>query len=100
MTKLRASGREYTWTNGHTYSTINWGLVNARWMMTMALHELFIMDPKCSDHSLLSLYLAQDKDTSRRPFKFLNHVAVHEKFPKTIKEVWSKRRGRCRMANI
>ncbi|XP_049414574.1 uncharacterized protein LOC125877273 [Solanum stenotomum] len=100
MTTLRASGREYTWTNGHTYRTIDWGLVNARWMMTMALHELFIMDPECSDHSPLSLYLAQDEDTRPRPFKFLNHVAGHEKFPKIIEEMWSKRRGRCRMADI
>ncbi|KAH0716661.1 hypothetical protein KY290_012922 [Solanum tuberosum] len=100
MTTLRASGREYTWTNGHTYNTIDWGLVNARWMMAMALHELFIMDPRCFDHSPMSLYLAQDEDTSLRPFKFLNHVAGHEKFPKTIEEMWSKMRGRCRMADI
>lgn len=100
MTTLRASGREYTWTNVNTYNTIDCGLVDAWWIMTMALHELFIMDPGCSDHSPLSLYLAQDEDTRPRPFKFLNHVAGHEKCPKTIGEVWTKRRGRCRMANI
>lgn len=68
--------------------------------MKIVLHKLFITDPGCSGHSPLSLYVAQDEDRRSKPFKFLNHVVGHEKFPKTVEDVWSRRFGRSRMACI
>ncbi|KAG5581006.1 hypothetical protein H5410_051633 [Solanum commersonii] len=66
----KTRGREYTRTNGHTYSIIDWGWVNATWIMTMAQHEIQIMEPRCSDHSPLCLLIAQEEDRRARPFKF------------------------------
>ncbi|WMV50781.1 hypothetical protein MTR67_044166 [Solanum verrucosum] len=94
MDMLRTRGREYTWTNGHTYGIIDWGWVNATWMMTMAQHEIQIMEPGCSDHSPLCLLIAQEEDRRARPFKFLNHVAGHEKILEVVDEVWSRNLGR------
>ncbi|KAK4736662.1 hypothetical protein R3W88_000359 [Solanum pinnatisectum] len=80
MTILKHTGREYTWTNGHTYSRIDWALVNARWMLTMPNIEVQIMDPGCFDHSPLSINFVQQVEMRSKPFKFLNHLAQHVKF--------------------
>ncbi|KAK4706884.1 hypothetical protein R3W88_033601 [Solanum pinnatisectum] len=59
MTILKDIGRDFTWTNGHTYSRIDWALVNTRWMVTMPSMEVQILDHGCSNHSPLSINFVQ-----------------------------------------
>ncbi|KAF3623755.1 hypothetical protein FXO37_31704 [Capsicum annuum] len=40
MNILKHNGREYTWSNMHTYSRIDWALVNAKWMFDMPIVEV------------------------------------------------------------
>ncbi|PHT66932.1 hypothetical protein T459_31357 [Capsicum annuum] len=40
MNILKHNGREYTWSNRHTYSRIDWALVNAKWMFDMPIVEV------------------------------------------------------------
>ncbi|PHT81296.1 hypothetical protein T459_14311 [Capsicum annuum] len=57
---LRTTGREFSWTNGHTYTMIDWALVNISWMLDMPTSEVILLDPGYSDHSPLSLSFAKE----------------------------------------
>lgn len=57
MNELQYVGRDYTWTNHHTYSKIDTGLVNADWMMTMPSLRIHVLEPLISDHSPLKLII-------------------------------------------
>lgn len=54
MTELRAIGRKYTWSNGQIWSRIDRALVNAEWLMTVAITEVMILNPGILDHTPLS----------------------------------------------
>ncbi|KAM3287234.1 hypothetical protein P3S67_020664 [Capsicum chacoense] len=43
MTELKTVGRDYTWTNGHTYSRIDHAVVNAEWIVHMSMLEVVIL---------------------------------------------------------
>ncbi|XP_019260681.1 PREDICTED: uncharacterized protein LOC109238650 [Nicotiana attenuata] len=90
LTEIKTSGRNFTWTNGHTYSKIDRDLINADWMLVMPQLEVWIMDPYCSDHSPLSIALEENDDFSSKPFKFLNHLAEHDDFMKIVNEAWER----------
>ncbi|XP_070014729.1 uncharacterized protein [Nicotiana sylvestris] len=59
MNELPTMGRDYTWTNNHTYSRIDRGLVNINWMMTMPDLCIQILEPSFSNHSPLKLMISQ-----------------------------------------
>ncbi|KAH0746118.1 hypothetical protein KY285_007775 [Solanum tuberosum] len=52
--------------------------------------EVEILDTGCSDHSPLSINFVQQVELRSRPFKFLNHLAKHEKFQETVKQAWQE----------
>ncbi|KAH0717607.1 hypothetical protein KY285_013638 [Solanum tuberosum] len=90
MAILRVNGREFTWNNGHTYSKIDWALVNAIWLLDMQSLEMQVMNPQSSDHSPLRVVLAQEEDKRHKPFKFLNHLAQHGEFQRTVQMAWQQ----------
>ncbi|XP_070013814.1 uncharacterized protein [Nicotiana sylvestris] len=90
LTEMKTSGRNFTWTNGHTYSKIDRALINVDWMLVMPQLEVWIMDPHCSDHLPLSIALEENEDFSSKPFKFLNHLAEHDDFIKIVNEAWER----------
>ncbi|KAG5605883.1 hypothetical protein H5410_027375 [Solanum commersonii] len=53
MTKLKAIGREYTWSNGCICSKIDRAIVNAEWIVTMNQIKISVMQPGTYDHSPL-----------------------------------------------
>ncbi|KAF3614026.1 hypothetical protein FXO38_35913 [Capsicum annuum] len=92
--------REYTWSNGHTYSRIDWALVNTKWILGMPIVEVMVMDSGCSDHSPLSLFLAQEEYKRPKLFRFLNHLVKHEKFHEVVAIVWGRSNTIGSMAGI
>lgn len=90
MTILKHIGRDYTWTNVHTYSRIDWRIVNTNWMLSMPSTEVQIMDPGCSDHSPLSISFSPLEEVRPRPFKFLNHLLKHAQFQDIVKHTWQE----------
>ncbi|KAM3281059.1 hypothetical protein P3S67_028079 [Capsicum chacoense] len=100
MNILKHTCREYTWSNGHTYSRIDWALVTAKWMLGMPIVEVMVMDSGCSDHSPLSLFLAQEEYKRPKPFRFLNHLVKHEKFHEVVAIVWGRSNTTGCMAGI
>ncbi|PHU14260.1 hypothetical protein BC332_15465 [Capsicum chinense] len=100
MNILKHNDREYTWSNGHTYSRIDWALVNAKWMLYIPIVKVMVMDLGCSDHSPLSLLLAQKKDKRPNPFRFLNHLVKHEKFHKVVVTAWGRSNIKGSMAEV
>ncbi|KAM3283804.1 hypothetical protein P3S67_022602 [Capsicum chacoense] len=91
MSVLRAMGREFSWTNGHTYTMIDWALVNVSWMFDMPTSEVILLDPGYSDHSPLSLSFPKDDTSKAKPFKFINHLAQHENFQEIVMRAWNQR---------
>ncbi|XP_019254002.1 PREDICTED: uncharacterized protein LOC109232710 [Nicotiana attenuata] len=71
MHELRYVGRNYTWTNNHTYSRIDRGLVNADWMMMMPNMKV--------------------QGRKSRPFRFLNCIADHHQFLQKVDQAWEER---------
>lgn len=57
IVEMKSTERNYTWTNGHTYSKLDRALVNTEWMLYMPHLEVLVMEPACSDHSPLSIKL-------------------------------------------
>ncbi|XP_009765971.2 uncharacterized protein [Nicotiana sylvestris] len=67
LVEMRTKGRNFTWTNGHTYSRIDRALINAEWMLKMPYLDVCVMDPGCSDHSLLSITLEEKEEIVSKP---------------------------------
>ncbi|XP_019263540.1 PREDICTED: uncharacterized protein LOC109241270 [Nicotiana attenuata] len=71
LTEIRTTGRNFTWTNGHTYSRIDRALVNAEWMLQMPHLEVRVMDP-----------------------------AEHKEFLAKVKEAWQRNSGMNIMKDV
>ncbi|XP_009771372.1 uncharacterized protein [Nicotiana sylvestris] len=91
MNELQYVGRSYTWTNHHTYSRIDKGLVNANWMMTMPNMKVQVLEPLVSDHSPLKLVITQAQGKKNRPFRFFNFIVDHSQFMQQIEIAWKER---------
>ncbi|XP_019258914.1 PREDICTED: uncharacterized protein LOC109237108 [Nicotiana attenuata] len=91
MNELQYVGRSYTWTNNHTYSRIDRGLVNITWMMTMPNVKVQLLEPMVSDHSPLKLVISQAQGKKSMPFKFFNCIADHLQFMQHIEVAWKDR---------
>ncbi|XP_019224270.1 PREDICTED: uncharacterized protein LOC109205957 [Nicotiana attenuata] len=89
MNELQTVGREYTWTNNHTYSRIDKGLVNANWMLTIPSVKIQVLEPCVSDHSPLKLMIIQIQRKNNRPFRFFNCIEDHPQFIQHVEKVWS-----------
>ncbi|KAM3250209.1 hypothetical protein P3L10_004278 [Capsicum annuum] len=100
MSVLRAMGREFSWTNGHTYTMIDWALVNVSWMFDMPTSEVILLDPGYSDHSPLSLSFPKDDTSKAKPFKFINHLAQHENFQEIVMRAWNQRHRGGKMYDV
>lgn len=72
MVELRAVGKRYTWTNRQIYRRIDKALNNDDWLLTIIQSKEVIMNPGCSDHTLLSIQFAEVVKRSPRPFMLLN----------------------------
>ncbi|PHU04274.1 hypothetical protein BC332_25096 [Capsicum chinense] len=81
-------GRDYSWTNGHTYSRIDHAVVNAEWIVHMSMLEVVILPPGISDHSPLSLELGGEIRSSSNTFRFFNCLAEHPEFLSKVTEAW------------
>ncbi|PHU17833.1 hypothetical protein BC332_13528 [Capsicum chinense] len=77
MTELKTVGRDYTWTNDHTYSRIDHTLVNVEYMIHESMLEVMILTPGISDHSPLSKELGGEIRSSSNTFRFFNYLVEH-----------------------
>ncbi|XP_059315493.1 uncharacterized protein LOC132066132 [Lycium ferocissimum] len=98
--KIEGYWKEYTWTNGHTYSILDRGLVNAEWMLNLQYSEILIMEPGCSDHSPLCITCLDEGERKPRPFRFMNHLIGHADFLDIVKETWGVESQTCTMREI
>lgn len=46
------------------------------------------MDPLLSNHSPLSIDLDEQRESIRKPFRFLNYLAQHKDFESRVKNEW------------
>ncbi|KAK4709789.1 hypothetical protein R3W88_004302 [Solanum pinnatisectum] len=100
LTELKTVGRNYTWTNGHTYSCIDKAFVNALWMQTWTHLECSILDPRFSYHSPLCVKIEAGEDTGPKPFKFFNYLADHPEFMQTAETSWKSQRQVSSMSEV
>ncbi|XP_070056687.1 uncharacterized protein [Nicotiana tomentosiformis] len=90
LVEMRTNGRNFTWTNGHTYSKIDRALVNTEWMLKMPYLEVWVMDLGCSDHSPLNVSFEDNEEKVPKPFKFLNHLVEHKDFLALVSGAWQE----------
>ncbi|XP_019257656.1 PREDICTED: uncharacterized protein LOC109235863 [Nicotiana attenuata] len=90
MNELQTVGRGYTWTNNHTYSRIDRGLVNASWMLTMPSLRIQVLEQSMYDHSPLKLMITHIQRKKNMPFRFFNCIADHPHFIQSVEQVWSE----------
>ncbi|XP_019261589.1 PREDICTED: uncharacterized protein LOC109239475 [Nicotiana attenuata] len=100
MNELQYVGRNYTWTNNHTYSRIDRALVNASWMMTMPNLKVQVLEPLVSDHSPLKLMITQVQGKKNRPFRFFDCIADHPQFTQQVELAWKERGTRGKMQAV
>lgn len=100
LIEMKTTGRNYTWTNGNTYSRIDKALVNAIWMRTLTHMECKIFDPSFSDHSPLCVIVVEEENTGSKPFRFFNYLADHPDFMKIVKSNWTSQRQASSMADV
>ncbi|XP_019253872.1 PREDICTED: uncharacterized protein LOC109232561 [Nicotiana attenuata] len=100
MNELHTVGRDYTWTNNHTYSKIDRGLVNSSWMLTMPSLQIQILEPSVSDHSPLKLVITQMQMKKARPFRFFNCIAEHPHFINEVDQAWNTTRIDGKMQGV
>lgn len=93
MMDLKASRREFTWTNNHVFSIIDRGLVNSIWVQQWSVLEVIIMDPEFSDHSPLCVTIDEKQEKGGKPFKFCNFIAYHPEFIVTVQKEWSNKKS-------
>ncbi|KAK4366713.1 hypothetical protein RND71_014593 [Anisodus tanguticus] len=87
MEEVKACGREYTWTNNHTYSRIDKAISDGDWLMMMPSTHVAILEPRFSDHSPLKVVLSAQASKPGRPFRFLYCLADHDMFLRLIASV-------------
>lgn len=87
---LRTVRREFTWTNSHIFSRINWAPKNTEWMTHVIQVDVEILDPNFSVHSPLCVSFVETINNRPRPFKFLNHLADHPEFLINVAAGWAK----------
>lgn len=75
LSKMSIVGRNFTWTNGHIYSRIDKVLINNEWMISMPPEQVKVMDPLFSNHSPLSIDINEQKNSTKRSFRFYNCLA-------------------------
>ncbi|KAM3285030.1 hypothetical protein P3S67_023829 [Capsicum chacoense] len=100
MSVLRTTGREFSCTNGHTYTMIDWALENISWMLDMPTSEVILLDSGYSDHSPLSLNFAKEDTSKAKPFKFINYLAQHENFQEIVMRAWNQRHRARKMYDV
>lgn len=57
LTELKWVGRKYTRTNGHIHSKLDRAIVNVEWMQIFPHLEAVVIEPGCSDHSPIDIYV-------------------------------------------
>lgn len=75
LSEMSIVGRNFTWTNGHIYGRIDKVLVNNEWMISMPPKQVKVMDPLFSNHSPLNIDINEQKDSTKRSFRFYNCLA-------------------------
>ncbi|KAG5581460.1 hypothetical protein H5410_052087 [Solanum commersonii] len=88
LTELKNVGRNYTWTNEHTYSCIDKALVNAMWVQSWTHLECSILDPRFSDHNPMCVTIEAGENTGPKPFRFFSYLADHPEFMQAVENNW------------
>ncbi|XP_060217285.1 uncharacterized protein LOC132644699 [Lycium barbarum] len=88
LANMKASGRLYTWSNGHVWSTIDRALCNNAWVIQHGHLTAQFRENNFSDHSPIHIEHHRLTGGAKRPFQFLNSLADHEEFLHTVGAIW------------
>ncbi|KAK4373581.1 hypothetical protein RND71_008965 [Anisodus tanguticus] len=88
LANMKATGRMYTWSNGHVWSTIERALCNDLWVFHHGYLTAQFKENCFSDHSPIHIEHHRPTGDARRPFRFLNIFADHEEFLQIVDTIW------------
>ncbi|XP_060211785.1 uncharacterized protein LOC132639349 [Lycium barbarum] len=89
MEEMKSVGRDFTWTNHHTYNRIDRALVNATWVQNWPHLETHVLDLSFSDHSPLSVQIEDGTSPGGKPFKYFDYMMKHPQFMELVNKAWS-----------
>ncbi|XP_070007794.1 uncharacterized protein [Nicotiana sylvestris] len=100
LSEMRTIGRYYTWTNNTVHNRIDRILVNAEWIQKWPQMEGIIKQPEFSDHCPLMITMAEYIVQGKRPFKFFNCLANHQKFEEIVRHCWRREHRGNKMQKV
>ncbi|XP_060190282.1 uncharacterized protein LOC132619370 [Lycium barbarum] len=100
LANMKASGRLYTWSNGHIWSTIDRALYNDAWAIQHGHLTAQFRENSFSDHSPIHIEHHGLTGGAKRPFRFLNILADHEEFLHTVGAIWDTQLQRNAMYKV
>ncbi|GAV92217.1 Exo_endo_phos domain-containing protein [Cephalotus follicularis] len=92
---LICSGLHYTWSNMRTGTEaiakkLDRALGNWQWFNVLGDTYAHFHPPGISDHSPVSIRFRSRQQHGRRPFKFINFWAKHDRFSQVVRQEWTK----------
>lgn len=81
-------GRDYIWTNDHTYHKIDRALENIDWVLQMSVVKVNVLNPEFSNHTSIKLELGKDCRGAAKSFIFFRYLAKHPDFISKVREAW------------
>lgn len=85
---ILASGNAFTWTNRHISKKLDRILSNDVWLQLFPDSIKVFGEMSISDHTPCCVFLDQQKQRQKRPFKFFAHLNQNPEFKDIIKGCW------------
>lgn len=87
---MQSVGCYFTWSNGTVCSKLDRALVNNHWLLSNVNAYAELLAPGCiSDHSCCIVSLNNCEAHKTKSFKFLNMLALHDKFLHLVRNIWT-----------
>ncbi|KAJ6302108.1 hypothetical protein OIU77_016242 [Salix suchowensis] len=95
LSSLPYTGMRFTWSNGQTGANgiqkkLDWALANSALLQAWPAAHANFLPRLVSDHSPMTINLAQEKKARNKPFRFLNLWTDRDGFLDMVNGVWNQ----------
>ncbi|XP_020266987.1 uncharacterized protein LOC109842532 [Asparagus officinalis] len=105
LNHLKTIGCFYTWNNkqddiSRIWCSLDRALVNDSWIHNFNSSQVEFLLPSFSDHSPALVSILEDRIQGKRPFKYFNMWAKHDKFLTAVSSIWQSYIPGCKMYSV
>ncbi|KAF3672647.1 hypothetical protein T459_05081 [Capsicum annuum] len=90
LVDMKATGRQFTWTNKHVWSKIDRVICNEEWVIRYGSITEQFLENNMFDHAPIHIEVAFEQKHSKKPFRFINALTDDDKFLLLIQQLWNK----------